>query len=110
MFLILQIAVLTSLLTYLWQCRTNLRRRNLETWQSLSLQLEQYPSDSSTPWARFQNARILLEMVDYAEIHADRNSDLLDRVTIAAIRKDAMALRLSLLETIAKSAVTRRAA
>jgi hypothetical protein len=103
MFLLLQLGVMLAMLMYLWQCKASLHRRNRESWQSLMAQLEQWPPDLATPWIRFQRARVLLEIADYAELHGSQLSGSLDPVNIESIRKNALEDRISALTAMLKS-------
>jgi len=89
---LLQVAIVSALLVYFGKWRGNMRRRNTQSWDSL---LRQLRSDWSARdlseqflwkegltattndiwqrldgprglWAIYQNARVLLEMADYA--------------------------------------------
>jgi hypothetical protein len=42
-------------------------------------------------WVMYQNARVMLEMADYAA----RNSESVDRLLVETLRSDAMQIRLS---------------
>jgi hypothetical protein len=102
------------MLIYLWQCKASLQRRNRQSWQSLTAQLEQWPPDLSTPWIRFQRARVLLEIADYAELNGSQSSGYFDLANIESIRKNAAEDRISALAAMLKSALlkssqTRRA-
>jgi len=127
MTLFLQVAVWGALLAYLWRCRAYMYRRSRANWADLIAQLASpsmlegdmecgiaglSPLNHATPmntpgrraaWQRFKDARIAMEMADYAE----RNSVAsMDRTTLASIRKDAMQTRISSLEVLAKSLFT----
>ena len=53
-------------------------------------------------WVMYQNARVMLEMADYAA----RNSDSVDRLLLETLRSDAMQIRLSVLTALAQYAFT----
>jgi len=123
---VVQAAVLTALIAYLHHWITRARRRNAQTWGSLMARLRpdwnsRELSDptlwadalKATPeekWQRiegarglvamFQNAGVMLEMADYAT----RNSDTVDRELLASLRSDAMQIRVSVLEALARYA------
>jgi hypothetical protein len=88
-----QMMLVCILLAYLWQCRTSMQQRNLQTPESLltrlraypnafapndrstiaerlaeiAAQLRQHPRDSKILWAFFRYAGIALESFDCAE-------------------------------------------
>ncbi len=123
---LLQIAAIAAVALYLSHWRTGVRRRNAQSWDSLLAQLRpdwsgRELSDrflweegvSATPddawqrmegakglWAMYQNARVMLEMADFA----DRNSDSVDRLLLETLRSDAMQIRLCVLMALAKYA------
>jgi hypothetical protein len=51
-------------------------------------------------WAMYENARVMMEMADYAAL----NSNSVDSELLAALRSDAMQVRLSVLKALAKYA------
>ncbi|MDE3150191.1 MAG: hypothetical protein KGL37_12045, partial [Acidobacteriota bacterium] len=53
-------------------------------------------------WVMYQNARVLLEIADYAA----RNSDNVDRVLIETLHSDAVQIRLCALMALAQYACT----
>lgn len=123
---LLQAAVVTALIAYLSHWVARARRRNAQTWGSLMARLRPdwnsrelsdpalwADSHAATPeekWQRiegarglcamFQNAGVMLEMADYAA----RNSDTVDRELLATLRSDAMQIRVSVLEALARYA------
>jgi hypothetical protein len=128
---LLQLAVLSALVLYLAQWRAYMRRRNLQGWERL---LAQTLSDLSTGepsgqflwtkvlatemkpfrklphgfrglWILFGNARVVLEIADYAERNSSPELDPIDPVLLASLRRDAMQIRVSALIAIAKSAL-----
>lgn len=121
MTLLLQLALVCVLLAYLGQCRSQMRRRHLQSWESLvaripsgvadssiqelaqTEQLQQGPRTSRRMWALFLRAGVVLELADYGE----RNSALaiLDPAILASLRKDAMQIRVSALIGIARCAI-----
>ena len=126
MTLVLEIAVMAIVAIYLVRCTSRLRPRNARSWESLIARLRpnwsaRELSDqflwkeglSATPddsWARmkgplgllaiYQNAKVMLEMADYAA----RNSDSVDVELIATLRSDAMQIRVCVLAALAKYA------
>jgi hypothetical protein len=121
MTLLLQLAVLCALLAYLWQCRSQMRRRSLQSWETIVARVgsgfgdlsfqeptisghsHQRKRTSRNLWALFVRAGVVLELADYAE----RNSApaILDPVLIASLRRDAMQIRISALIGIARCAL-----
>jgi len=123
---LLQIAVVGCVGFYLVRWRIGLRRRNQQTWHSLMAQLRpdwsaHELSDhflwqeglNATPadawqrmegpkglWVMLQNAKVMLEMADYAA----RNSDSVDRVVLETLRSDAMHIRLCVLMALGQYA------
>jgi hypothetical protein len=51
-------------------------------------------------WVMFQNARVMMEMAEYA----NRNSDSVDRVLLETLRSDAMQIRLCVLMALGQYA------
>jgi RES domain-containing protein len=51
-------------------------------------------------WAMYQNARVMLEMADYAA----KNSDEVDRLLLETLRSDAMQIRLCVLMALGQYA------
>jgi hypothetical protein len=123
---LLQAAVVTALIAYLYHWVLRARRRNAESWGSLLARLrpdwnsreltdptlwaDALIASPEEKWQRiegarglcamFQNAGVMLEMADYAA----RNSDTIDRELIANLRSDAMQIRVSVLEALARYA------
>jgi hypothetical protein len=124
--LLLQIAVIAVVALCLGRWRSGVRRRNAQSWDSLLARLRpewsaRELSDhflwkeglSATPddawermkgprglWVMYQNARVMLEMADYAA----RNSDTVDCVLLATLRSDAMQIRVYVLMALAQYA------
>ena len=116
---LLQVAAVASIALYLVRWRVGVRRRNARNWDSLLAQL--HPDWSArdlsehflwkeglnaTPedawqrmegakglWAMHQNARVMLEMADFAA----KNSDGVDRLLVETLRSDAIQIRLLVL-------------
>jgi hypothetical protein len=128
---LLQLAVLSALVLYLAQRRAYMRRRNLQSWERLVAQIHsdssagdlggqfpgakfsttetnqfrQQPHDFRGLWTLFTNARVALEMADYAERNSPPKLHPIDPVLLASLRTDAMQIRVSTLLAIAKSAL-----
>lgn len=125
MFLImLQIAVIAAIALFLGRWRSAVRRRNTQTWDSLLARLRpdwsaRELSDhflwkeglNATPddawrrmegpkglWIMYQNARVMLEMADFA----DKNSAGVDRLLLETMRSDAMQIRVCVLMALAQ--------
>ena len=123
---LLQIAAITFAAVCLYGIKSALRRRNAQSWESLVARLRldcgaRSLGDQSvwnndlkvTPeekwqlihgaqglWTMYENASVMLEMADYAA----RNSDSVDLEMLAALRSDAMQIRVSVLTALAKYA------
>src|ERR1700758_3148370 len=124
--LVLQIAAISIVAICLVRWRAGFRRRNVQSWESLIAGLrpdwsarelsDQFlwkeglsatPEDTWTRmhgphglWVMYQNARVMLEMADYAM----RNSDSVDRVLVETLRSDAMQIRVCVLMALAQYA------
>jgi hypothetical protein len=122
--LLLQIAAVAVVALYLCHWRSGVRRRNAQSWDSLLARLRpdwsaRELSDhflwkeglNATPedawermkgprglWVMYQNARVMLEMADYAA----RNSDGVDRLLLETLRSDAMQIRVCVLMALAQ--------
>jgi hypothetical protein len=116
---LLQILAIASIAFCLGRWRVGIKRRKAQSWDSLLARLRpdwsaRELSDhflwkeelNSTPedawkrmggpkglWVMYQNARVMLEMADYAA----RNSDSVDRVLLETLRSDAMHIRVCVL-------------
>ncbi len=123
---LLQIAAIAVVAVCLHTFKATMRRRNAQSWESIVGRLRMDCSASRlgdrsvwnsdlkfTPqekwqlvhgaqglWAMYENARVMLEMADYAA----RNSDTVDQEMLAALRSDAMQIRVSVLCALAKYA------
>lgn len=123
---LLQIAIISALAFYLVRWRGGVRRRNSQSWESLvaSLRVDWSARELSdhflwkeglnaTPedawqrmegpkglWVMYQNARVMLEMADFA----DRNAGGVDRLVLETLRSDAMQIRLCVLMALAQYA------
>jgi len=124
----LEIAALLAIALYLVQRHRSARRRNSESWESLLARLRpewsaRELSDqflwkeglSATPedawqrmegprglWVMYQNARVMLEMADYAAKHCEG----VDRLLIETLHSDAMQIRVCVLMALAQYAFT----
>ena len=122
----LEIGAITSLSIYLVGWRVGLSRRRAYAWNMLSAQLQpkqgdrefcnQSPWDEeqiATPeemtrdlqganglWKMFENARVMLDMADFAA----RNSDSVDPELLAALRNDVTQIRVCVLAALAEQA------
>lgn len=120
---VLQIAVVSGLVIYFIKWRGNMLKRSTQSWDSLLCQLrsdwsardlgEQFlwkqGLNATTDdiwqrldgprglWAMFQNARVLLQMADYANRNATPGSTPIDPMVLETLRSDAMQLRLCVL-------------
>lgn len=127
-FPLLQIAALAVVALYLGRWRAGVRRRNTQSWDTLILRLRPDSSArdlsehflwregiNTTPeetwkrlhgvhglWAIYQNARIMLEMADYASRHCDS----VDRVLLESLRSDAMQIRVCVVMALCQYAFT----
>jgi hypothetical protein len=127
-FPLIEVAVVVLVAAYLGYWRLSARRKNAQTWESLMARLrpdwsarelsDQFlwkegltstPEDTWTRmqgphglWVMYQNAKVMLEMADYA----GRNCENVDRVLLATLRSDAMQIRLCVLMALAQYAFT----
>ena len=123
---LLQIAALASVAIILGRWRASVRRRNAATWDSLVARLrvdwsardlsdsflwkegmDASPQETWTRiqgahglWAMFQNAGVMLEMVDFAS----RSGACSDLELMATLRSDAVQIRFSVLMALAQYA------
>ena len=123
---LLQIVAIAGVALYLARWRGGARRRNAQSWNALLARLRpdwsaRELSDhflwkeglNATPedawrrmegpkglWVMYQNARVMLEMADYAA----RNSQDVDRVLLETLRSDAMQIRVCVLMALAQYA------
>ena len=128
MLLLIQIASVLSVALYLIRWRTAVSRKNNQSWDSLMARLRpdwsaHQLSDhflwqeglSATPedawqrmegpkglWVMYQNARVMLEMADYAA----KNSETVDRLLVETLRSDAMHIRVCVLMALAQYGFT----
>lgn len=126
---LLQFAAIAGIALYFVKWRNGVRRRNAQTWDSLLARLRpdwsaRELSDhflwkeglSATPddawqrmegpkglWVMFQNAKVMLEMADFAT----RNCKDADRLLLETLRSDAMQIRLCVLMALAQYAFSK---
>jgi hypothetical protein len=122
--IVLQVAVVLSLVIYFFRWRMGVRRRNRQSWDSLlgRLRLDWSARELSdqflwkeglnaTPqdawqrmegpkglWVMYQNARTMMEMADFAA----KNSESVDRLLLETLRSDAMQIRVHVLVALAQ--------
>lgn len=125
---VFQISGAIAIALFLVQWRKSVRRRNTQTWDSLLARLRtewraHELSDhflwqeglSATPedawqrmegpkglWVMYQNARVMLEMADYAA----KNIEGVDRLLVETLHSDAMQIRVCVLSALAQYAFT----
>src|ERR1700728_3760769 len=125
---LIQIAAIVATALILGRWRMGVRRRNAETWETLLARLRpdwsaRELSDhflwkeglSATPedaWKRmegpkgllvmYQNARVLLQMADFASKHCEG----VDRLLVETLHSDAMQIRVCVLMALAQYAFT----
>lgn len=123
-FPLLQIGAVVLVAFYLGRWRMSVRRRNTQSWEALMSRLrpdwsarelsDQFlwkegltssPEDTWTRmegphglWVMYQNAKVMLEMADYAT----RNCENVDRVLVETLRSDAMQIRVCVLMALAQ--------
>lgn len=123
---LVQIAVIVAITLLLVRWRMSVRRRNAQTWDTLIARLRvdwsaRELSDhflwkeglNATPedawkrmegpkglWVIYQNARVMLEMADYASKHCEG----VDRLLIETVHSDAMQIRVCVLSALAQYA------
>ena len=125
MTLFIQVAVWSALTAYLWQCRAYMHRRNRADWAGLAAQPvpastsgnaslridgfatanEEIQSKSLSrrgAWMHFNNARVVLEMADYAERNNAPGPVSMDPVVLASARRNAMQIRIDALVALVK--------
>jgi hypothetical protein len=122
--ILLQIAVFAAVAGFFVRWRAAVRRRNTQTWDSLLARLRpewsaRELSDqflwkdglNATPedawqrmegakglWVMFQNAKVMMEMADFAAKH----DEAVDKVLIETLRSDAMQIRVCVLMGLAQ--------
>ena len=124
----IQIAAVAAIAFYMIRWRKSVRRRNAQSWETLLARLrsdwsarelsEQFlwkEGLNATPedawqrmegprglWVIHQNARVMLEMADYAA----KNCQGVDRLLIETLRSDAIQIRVCVLTALAQYAFT----
>jgi hypothetical protein len=124
--ILLEISAIAAVAVYLLRWRAGVRRRNAQSWDSLVSRLRldwsarelcdqvlRQETSNATPeekWKRiqgaqglcamYQNASVMLEMADYAA----RNSLSVDSELLAALRSDAMKIRVCVLMALVQYA------
>lgn len=124
--ILIQIAVFAAVAGFFVRWRANVRRRNTQSWNSLLARLrpewsarelsDQFlwkDSLNATPddawqrmegpkglWVMFQNAKVMMEMADFAA----KNDTGVDKVLIETLRSDAMQIRVCVLMGLAQYA------
>ncbi len=125
---LLQLAVIVAIGYYLCLWRRNVRRRNAQTWETLLARLRPEWSArelndrflwqegvNATPdeawrrmegpkglWVMYQNARVMLDMADYASKHCEG----VDRVLVSTLHSDALQIRVCVFAALAQYAFT----
>jgi hypothetical protein len=123
-----QIAVIAAIVYYLCRWRISVRQRNAQTWETLLARLRpdwsakelsdrflwQEGLDATAEdawrrmegpkglWVMYQNAKIMMEMADYAA----RNCEGVDRVLISTLHSDALQIRVLVLSALVQYAFT----
>ena len=129
---LLQIAIVSALLIYFSKWRKSMRRRSTQSWDSLLCRLrsdwsardlgEQFlwkeGLNATTDdiwqrldgprglWAMFQNARVMLEMADYASRNQYPGAAQIDPMVLETLRSDAMQIRLCVLMALGQYALS----
>ena len=124
--ILFQIAVIFAVVGFFVHWRAGVRRRNSQTWDSLLARLRPEWSArdlsdqflwkeglNATPedawqrmegpkglWVMFQNARVMMEMADFAA----RSCGEVDKVLLETLRSDAMQIRVCVLMGLAQYA------
>ena len=125
-FALVQIAIFAAVALYFAFWRNRMRRRNGQSWEALLARLrpdwsarelsehflwkegiDATPEDAwrrmEGPrglWVMFKNAGVMLEMADFAA----KCDGTVDPVSVATLRSDAMQIRVSVLEALARYA------
>ncbi len=128
MIMLLQISAVVAVALYLLRWRRNVHRRNCQTWETMLARLRpewsaRELSDhflwqeglSTTPedawqrmegpkglWVMYQNARVMLEMADFAA----KQCEGVDRLLVETLHSDAMQIRVCVLMALAQYAFT----
>jgi hypothetical protein len=126
--IVVQLAVIAAVVGFFIRWRAGIRRRNSQSWDSLLARLRPEWSArdlsdqflwkeglNATPedawqrmegpkglWVMFQNARVMMEMADFAA----RSSGDVDKVLLETLRSDAMQIRVCVLMGLTQYAFT----
>jgi len=79
-------------------------RRHLQTWEAIAARVQPMAASPSA-WTRFRSAGVAMELADCAE----RRCLGVDRVAIAAMREDAMQVRMAAAKAMIRRSGSRRA-
>jgi hypothetical protein len=127
-FTLLSIAATLGIAVALFRWRAGVRRRNAQSWESLVQRLEPgwdhravrayslwQEGQNASPqekwkriegarglWAMYENARVIVEMADYAA----RNGPQIDAELLSALRRDALEIRFCVASTLVQYAFT----
>jgi hypothetical protein len=122
----LQFAAVAAVAFFLFRWREGVRNRNAQSWSSLLAELRRdwsaralngnllwEESLDATPvdawqrmdgprglWVIFQNAKVMMQMADYA----DRSCESVDRLLLETLRSDAVQIRVCVLLALAQYA------
>ncbi|WP_263354927.1 hypothetical protein [Acidicapsa acidisoli] len=133
MSMLLQITWTGILSLYLVECRAYFRERNLRSWEGIvgqihfeandqrrddlsfwaeflattEDQMHEHSRNFGRLWSLFRDARIVLEMTDYAERNNNLGPAAVEPAEIASLREDAMRVRISTVRTLAGSVLPR---
>ena len=125
---LLQIAAVAAIALLVFRWRANARRRNTQSWESLLSRLRpdwsahelceqflwkeglnataedawQRMEGPKGLWVMYQNARVMLEMANYAATHCEG----VDRLLVETLHSDAMQIRVCVLAALAQYAFT----
>ncbi|MDR3723063.1 MAG: hypothetical protein P4K83_01060 [Terracidiphilus sp.] len=128
MIVLLQIFSIVTIAAYLFRWRAGVKRRNVQSWDSLLARLRQDWSArelseqflwkeglAATPedawqrmegptglWAMYQNAQVMQEMADFAQ----RNCPDVDKLLIETLHSDAMQIRMLVVLALAQYGFT----
>src|SRR5206468_12253345 len=123
--ILLQVVLIAAVVGFFLRWRAGVRRRNTQSWDSLIArlrpewsarelsdqflwkdQLNATPDDAwqrmegpKGLWVMFQNAKVMMEMADFA---ARDSADVVDKVLLETLRSDAMQIRVCVLMGLAQ--------
>ena len=123
---LIQFAVIALVAWYMYRWRVNARRRSTQTWETLLARLRPdwsarelsdrflwhegldiTPEDAwqrmAGPkglWVMYQNARVMMEMADYAA----KQYEGVDRILVSTLHSDALQIRVCVLAALAQYA------